>query len=281
MFGTARRDRAFKDYCLILQVHPEADAAMVDAAYWHLAKRYNAATAYDPQAKAKLEELNEAYIVLGSAEKREAYMKVRTQVLGEGALPQAPGPMAPAPPLAVMSRQRPQERGSSEAPDEGSRSGLGALVAAASRLFRPRSPRGNPRPAPKVVESPGGAASAGNYRREQPGQFDKLKAQTEQLRSLKPKPPERLAGASAEPGNHAEPQARPDRAQIDKMRDHVDRLRAAAKAAVPATPIDAQGSAPEAAPLGRAEIEQIKRETEAVRRLRTRGDELDTTRPSP
>lgn len=110
MFGAAKRDRAFKDYCLILQVHPEADAAMVDAAYWHLAKRYNEASAYDPQAKAKLEELNEAYIVLGSAEKREEYMKVRAEVLGEGALPQAPRPAPKKPPLAVMSRQLPQER---------------------------------------------------------------------------------------------------------------------------------------------------------------------------
>ncbi len=114
MFGAAKRDRAFKDYCLILQVHPEADAAMVDAAYWHLAKRYNEASAYDPQARAKLEELNEAYIVLGSAEKREEYMKVRAEILGEGALPQAPRPAPLRPPLTVMSRQRPRERATLE-----------------------------------------------------------------------------------------------------------------------------------------------------------------------
>ena len=64
MFGVAKKNKPFKDYCLTLQVHPEADAAMVDAAYWHLAKRYNEAAAYDPKARAKLEELNEAYIVL-------------------------------------------------------------------------------------------------------------------------------------------------------------------------------------------------------------------------
>jgi curved DNA-binding protein CbpA len=110
MFGAAKREKAFKDYCLILQVHPEADAAMIDAAYWHLAKRYNEATAFDPKARAKIEELNEAYIVLGSAEKREEYMKLRAQVLGEGALPQVPRPEPPVPPLTVMTRQRPQER---------------------------------------------------------------------------------------------------------------------------------------------------------------------------
>jgi hypothetical protein len=87
---------------------------MIDAAYWHLAKRYNAAFAYDPNATAKLEDLNEAYIVLGSAQKREEYMKLRVAVLGEGALPQTPGPAPVAPPLAMMSRQRPQERAALE-----------------------------------------------------------------------------------------------------------------------------------------------------------------------
>lgn len=110
MFGAAKREKTFKDYCLILQVHPEADGAMIDAAYWHLAKRYNQATAFDPKARAKIEELNEAYIVLGSAEKREEYMRLRAQVLGEGALPQVPKPVAPVPPLTVMARQRPRER---------------------------------------------------------------------------------------------------------------------------------------------------------------------------
>ena len=110
MFGAAKKDKPFKDYCLTLQVHPEADAAMVDAAYWHLAKRYNEAAPYDPKARAKLEELNEAYTVLGSAERREEYMKLRVQALGEGALPQAPRPERTPPPLSVMNRQRPHER---------------------------------------------------------------------------------------------------------------------------------------------------------------------------
>jgi len=109
MFGAAKRDKPFKDYCLILQVHPEADAAMIDAAYWHLAKRYNEAAAYDSNARAKVEELNEAYIVLGSAEKREEYMKVRAQTLGEGALPETPAPQKSPPPVLVMNRQRPRE----------------------------------------------------------------------------------------------------------------------------------------------------------------------------
>lgn len=101
---------AFKDYCLIMQVHPEADAAMIDAAYWHLARRYNQEARDDPSARAKLEELNEAYSVLGSAGRKEVYLKLRAAVLGEGALPIASAPRKEAPPLAVMGRQRPRPR---------------------------------------------------------------------------------------------------------------------------------------------------------------------------
>lgn len=107
---TLNRPRPFKDYCLTMQVHPEADAGVVDAAYWYLAKCYSAKVAGDPSARAKLDELNEAYSVLGSPDRREAYMKLRATTLGEGALPllaqAAPGPR----PLTVMDRQRPVPR---------------------------------------------------------------------------------------------------------------------------------------------------------------------------
>jgi len=101
----------FKDYCLILQVHPEADAAMIDTAYWHLAKRYSEGAPNDLHAREKQDELNEAYNVLGSPDRRDEYMKERAEVLGVNALPELP----PAPPeklpLSVMERQRPRPRG--------------------------------------------------------------------------------------------------------------------------------------------------------------------------
>lgn len=100
----------FKDYCLILQVHPEADAGMIEAAYWHLARRYNDQADTNPLAMAHLDDLNEAYSVLGTPSRREAYVQVRNAVLGVGALPSAPVPMREPPPLAVMERQRPQSR---------------------------------------------------------------------------------------------------------------------------------------------------------------------------
>jgi curved DNA-binding protein CbpA len=91
-------------------VHPEADAAMIDAAYWHLAKRWNESAAHDYHARQRMEELNEAYNVLGSADRRDEYMKVRAEVLGTNALPVAPPPAREKPPLAIMVRQRPKPR---------------------------------------------------------------------------------------------------------------------------------------------------------------------------
>jgi hypothetical protein len=109
--GRNVRQRGFKDYFLILQVHPEADAQMIEAAYWHLAKRYNEAAKLDPTIREQIEDLNEAYAVLGSAEKKEQYLALRARVLGAGSLPVAPPPNKPSPPLTVMTRQQPQPRG--------------------------------------------------------------------------------------------------------------------------------------------------------------------------
>ena len=100
----------FKDYFLILQVHPEADAGMVEAAYWHLAKRYNKQSGTDQLANAKLDDLNEAYNVLGTPNRREQYNSVRNDVLGEGTLPMPAEPQREPPPLAVLEKQKPRSR---------------------------------------------------------------------------------------------------------------------------------------------------------------------------
>ena len=97
----------FIDYCLVLQVHPDADAGMIEAAYWYLARRYNERAETDPLAKAQLDILNEAYSVLGSPSKHEEYFEVRNAVLGVGMLPSAPEPKREPPPLVVMAKQRP------------------------------------------------------------------------------------------------------------------------------------------------------------------------------
>lgn len=101
---------SFKDYYQLLHLHPSADAAMVDQAYWHLARLYNQESATNPEARRKLDALNEAYSVLRSPQAREAYDKLRNEVLGEGALPVAPSPAPASPPLPVMAKQRPRAR---------------------------------------------------------------------------------------------------------------------------------------------------------------------------
>ena len=100
----------FKDYYLMLQVHPEADAAMIDAAYWLLVQRYGVDRARDSSAQAKMDGLNEAYSVLRSSKRRVEYNKLRALVLGAGALPMPSGPSPDPTPLLVMERQRPRAR---------------------------------------------------------------------------------------------------------------------------------------------------------------------------
>ncbi len=110
MSEQAIREESFKDYYLILQIHPEADPGMIDAAYWHLARRYNELADGDPHAKEKLDELNEAYSVLGTPDRHAEYTRQRNETLGEGALPQAPKPRREPAPLAVLERQQPRSR---------------------------------------------------------------------------------------------------------------------------------------------------------------------------
>ena len=106
----AETDQSSIDYYQILHLHAEADAAMVDQAYWHLARIYNAAIRTDSSAKGRLEELNEAYSVLRSPGLRRKYDQVRNAVLSGGALPESLEQDQEALPLAVMAKQRPKPR---------------------------------------------------------------------------------------------------------------------------------------------------------------------------
>ena len=103
-------DQPFIDYYQILHLHAEADAPMVDQAYWHLARIYNAAIRSDSSAKTKLEELNEAYSVLRSPGLRRKYDQARNAVPSEGALPDSLEQEQEELPLAVMAKQRPKPR---------------------------------------------------------------------------------------------------------------------------------------------------------------------------
>jgi hypothetical protein len=100
----------------VLHLQPEADAALLDQAYWHLARIYNAAIPTDSDAKDRLEELNEAYSVLRSPSLRKEYDRVRDSVIARDLMPvvgrqEPPGDPLP---LAIMGRKRVTPRAEQE-----------------------------------------------------------------------------------------------------------------------------------------------------------------------
>lgn len=72
-------DRAVadKDYYAVLAVAPEATHEVIQMAYWRLATEYGTSVRLQPEAAAKLRELNEAYEVLVNPELRVRYDEIR------------------------------------------------------------------------------------------------------------------------------------------------------------------------------------------------------------
>ena len=62
-----------RDYYAILQVDPGADPEVIEVAYRRLARKWHPDTNADPQAGARMQELNEAYEVLGDPARRQRY----------------------------------------------------------------------------------------------------------------------------------------------------------------------------------------------------------------
>jgi len=70
-----------RDYYEILGLTPRADGTMVDQAYWHLVRKYQALAATNSRAQRMIDEVNEAYGVLGNPDLREQYDAFRDDVL--------------------------------------------------------------------------------------------------------------------------------------------------------------------------------------------------------
>jgi len=68
---------ANKDYYAVLAVDPEARHEVIQMAYWRLATEYGASVRRQPEASAKLRELNKAYEVLVNPELRARYDEAR------------------------------------------------------------------------------------------------------------------------------------------------------------------------------------------------------------
>ena len=56
-----------EEACKALQVAPTADEELIMQAYWHQARKVRVLAARDPEARAQLDELNRAYLVLNPA----------------------------------------------------------------------------------------------------------------------------------------------------------------------------------------------------------------------
>jgi hypothetical protein len=70
-----------RDYYEILGLTPRADGPMVDQAYWHLVRKYQQLASTNYHAQRMIDELNEAYGVLGNPRLREQYDAFRDDVL--------------------------------------------------------------------------------------------------------------------------------------------------------------------------------------------------------
>lgn len=66
-----------KDYYAILQVDPQAEPEVVEAAYRRLSRKYHPDISAEPDAGRRMRELNEAYQVLSDPARRAAYDRRR------------------------------------------------------------------------------------------------------------------------------------------------------------------------------------------------------------
>jgi len=66
-------DEPLPDYYKILQVHPDAEQEFIRAARDRVARKYHPDHDTSPEAKVKMQAINDAYEVLGDPDKRSAY----------------------------------------------------------------------------------------------------------------------------------------------------------------------------------------------------------------
>ncbi len=110
----------FKNYYKVLQVDPDAEAEVIEAAYRRLARKYHPDVSGGSGTTQRMQELNEAYTMLRDPARREAYHRAfqRDQAAPaapppprrpEAPPPAAPRPAAPFPPRPTEPRPSPPQ----------------------------------------------------------------------------------------------------------------------------------------------------------------------------
>jgi curved DNA-binding protein CbpA len=103
-------DPSFDPY-KVLQVDPEAEDEVLEAAYRRLARKYHPDLATDPDAPARMIALNRAWELLGTSTRRAAHDRERAARAAAAARPASPAnarpspPSPPAPDLASIIRE--------------------------------------------------------------------------------------------------------------------------------------------------------------------------------
>src|SRR5437762_541446 len=106
-----------RDLYRVLQVDPRADAEVLEAAYWRLARKYHPDVSSAPDAAARMRELNDAYATLRDPLRRATYDRARAEA-------RRPDPRAP-----TATRPRAPRPGRSTRPREGGRAGRSSAAA--------------------------------------------------------------------------------------------------------------------------------------------------------
>ena len=107
----------WKDYYKTLQVDPEAEPEIIKGAFERLARKYHPDLNNNPDANQRMSEINEAYGILGDADKRKnyhaAYLQRRNSTRQSSPPPQYPPPppsSTSTPPYASSPRPRSNTR---------------------------------------------------------------------------------------------------------------------------------------------------------------------------
>ncbi len=195
-----------RDYYDILGLQPDADGMAVNRTYWLLARKYQEQAENDPRARLLLDELNEAYNVLGTPSLRAGYDAER-------------------PPSANAFSQNP-----TKAPSTSAGGAVAGTISAVGALTRRLMPRVHREPVTSADRSVNAAAGPPAFREDR-GQeqvnappFTRRNTSADALRLSTASMVERWRSSAAGVGSTTDPilERTPDPTLVDIFRSEED-----------------------------------------------------------